>query len=76
MLNLNDTIYTNQTGKFRVRSIRGYNCTPFTCSYNANTILVYPLKTKAGSEIVNIIDTIHNYLTEQGCNAESSNPRQ
>ena len=44
MLDLKNTIYTNQTGKFRVRSIGGFNYIMITYSYDTNAILVRLLK--------------------------------
>ena len=40
VLDLNHTIYTDQTGKFNVRSIRGHNHMMITCCYDSNCILV------------------------------------
>ena len=55
MVDLKDTIYTDQAGKFRVRSIGRYNYIMVTCSYDSNTILVRPLKTRSSSELLETV---------------------
>ena len=66
ILNLNNTIYTDQTGKFNVRSIRGYQYILITYSYDANAILVRPLWTRKGIELLDAIKEIHTYLIQRG----------
>ena len=66
VVDLKDTIYTDQTGKFRVRSIGGYNYIMVTYSYDSNAILVRPLKTRGGSELVEAVQSIHQYLAQRG----------
>jgi len=61
-----NTIFTDQTGKFNVRSIRGYNYMLITYCYDANGVLVRPLQSKKGSELANTIEEIHGYLTDRG----------
>ena len=61
-----NTIYTDQTGKFHVRSVRGYNYILVTYSYDANAILVRPLCSRKGSDLVKAIEDIHTYLRERG----------
>ena len=67
LVELKDTIYTDQTGKFRVRSIGGYNYILVTYSYDTNAILVRPLKSRTGMELATTIESIHQYLTQHGC---------
>ena len=62
VLNLNSTIYTDQIGKFNMRSIRGYNYTLITYYYDTNTILVRQLRTKKGVKLLKAIKDVHNYL--------------
>ena len=52
MLKLNNNAHTDQTGKFRVRSIRGNNYMFITCFYDSNAILVRPMKPRKGFELV------------------------
>ena len=66
VVDLKDTIYTDQTGKFRVRSIAGNNYVMVTYSYDANAILVRPLKTRGGKELVEAVQSIHQYLSQRG----------
>ena len=37
-----------------------------TCSYDTNAILVRPLKTRTGNELVDTVKSIHDYLAQQG----------
>jgi len=66
LVDLKDTIYTDQTGKFRVRSIGGFNYIMITYSYDTNAILVRPLKTRTGNELVATVQSIHHYLALRG----------
>ena len=66
LVDFKDTIYTDQTGKFRVRSIGGYNYILVTYSYDSNAILARPLKSKSGNELVETVASIHQYLAERG----------
>ena len=66
IVDLKDTVYTDQTGKFRVRSIGGYNYIFLTYSYDTNAILVRPIKTRTGKELVEVVANIHEYLSHRG----------
>jgi len=66
ILNLKNTIYTDQTGKFNVRSIREFQYILVTYSYDANAILVRPLRTRKGIELLEVIKSIHTYLQQRG----------
>ena len=66
VINLKNTIYTNQTGKFRVRSIGRYNYIMITYSYDTNAILIRSLHNRTGSELVKTTISIHDYLTARG----------
>ena len=37
-----------------------------TYSYDTNAILVRPLKTRTGNELVETVQSIHNYLAQRG----------
>ena len=50
-----------------MQSIRGYNYALITCCYDANGTLVWPLKSRKGSELVQTIEGIYAYLTDRGC---------
>ena len=65
MVDLKDTIYIDQTGKFRMRSIGRYNYIMVTCSYDSNAIFVRPLKTRTSSELVETVQSIHQYLAQR-----------
>ena len=49
-----------------MRSIRGYNYILVTYYYDANAILVRPLRSRKGSDLAKVIEDIHTYLTERG----------
>ena len=66
IVDLKDTMHADQTGKFRVRSIGGYNYVLVTYSYDTNAILVRPLKSRKGKELVDTIESIHQYLAQRG----------
>ena len=66
VINLEDTIYTDQTGKFRVRSISGNNYIMITYSYDTNAILVRPLRNRTGPELVKATAEVCSYLTARG----------
>ena len=66
IVDLKNTIYTDQTGKFRVRSISGANYIMITYSYDTNAILVRPLRNRTGRDLCNATTNIHEYLTTRG----------
>ena len=53
-------------GNFNVRSIRGYNYILLIYCYDANVILVYPLRSQKVSDLTKTIEEIYSYLTEYG----------
>jgi len=66
IIDIRDTIYTDQTGKFTCTSKRGNNYIFITYAYDANAILVRPLKSRKGKELVDKLSEIHEYLEERG----------
>jgi len=62
IIDFNDTIYTNQTGKFRYRSKQGYNYNFLTYYYDLNAIIVRLLKLKKASKLLLVLKEIHSYL--------------
>ena len=61
-----DTIYTDQTGKFKYKSKRGYNYIFLTYSYDTNGILVRPIKSRKASELLVTLQSVHEYLANRG----------
>ena len=59
IVDIRDTIYTNQTGKFTYTSKREHNYLFITYAYDVNAILVRPLKTRKGKELVDKLSEIH-----------------
>ena len=55
VLNLDHKVCIGQTEKFNVRSTRGHNYTMVTYCYDSNAILVRPLLSKKGSELLDTI---------------------
>ena len=49
-----------------MRSVRGFNYILVTYCYDANAILVRPIRSRKGSDLVKAIEDIHSYLTERG----------
>ena len=45
-------IYTNQTGRFQVTSVKGIECVFVLYCYESNTILTEPLKESTGKSIL------------------------
>jgi hypothetical protein len=66
IVDFNDTIYTDQTGKFKYRSKKGYNYIFITYSYDTNAILVRPIKSRKASELLLTLQEIHSYLANRG----------
>ena len=62
IVDIRDTIYTDQTGKFTCTSKRGNNYLFITYAYDANAILVRPLKSIKGKELVDKLSEVHEYL--------------
>ena len=66
VMDLKNTIYTDQTGKFRVRSVGGYYYILLTYCYDANAILVEPLPNREASSLVQAWESLHDRLTKNG----------
>jgi hypothetical protein len=59
-------IYTDQTGQFPVRSSNGYRYILVMYHYDTNAILVVPLKTRHGNEILRGYTKLYHHLNERG----------
>jgi hypothetical protein len=59
-------IYTDQTGQFPVRSSNGYRYMLVMYHYDTNTILVEPLKTRHGNEILRGYTKLYHHLNKRG----------
>ena len=66
IINFDDTISTDQTGKFSCMSSKKINYILVTCSYDTNAILVLPLKSKSSAELIREILKINQYLEKRG----------
>ena len=66
VIDIRDTICTDQTGKFACTSKRGNNYFFVTCACDANTILAHPLKTRKGKELVDKLQETHECLEDRG----------
>ena len=65
VIDIRDTIYTDQTGKFAYSSKRGNNYIFVTYSYDTNAIIVRALKNRKGKELVSKLEEIHEYLEDR-----------
>jgi hypothetical protein len=59
-------IYTDQTGQFPVWSSNGYRYMLVMYHYDTNAILVAPLKTRQGNEILRGYTKLYQHLNERG----------
>jgi hypothetical protein len=59
-------LYTDLTGKFPVRSIKGNSYIMVCYVYDCNFVKVVPMKSRSASEWVNAYDHIHQELTAKG----------
>ena len=66
IVDIRDTIYTDQTGQFTCTSKRGHNYLVVTHAYDINAILVRPLKTRKVKELVCKLSEINEHLEERG----------
>lgn len=66
IVDFDNAICIDQIGKFKYKSKRGFNCIFLACSYNANGILVRPIKSRKASELLDILQEIHHYLARRG----------
>ena len=64
--NIRDTIYTDQTGQFNCTSKRGNNYLFITYPYDTNALLVRPLKSRKGKNLVDRLSEIYKYLENIG----------
>ena len=66
-MDIRDTIHTDQTGKFTCTSKRENSYLFVTYACDVNVILVRPLKTRKGKEVVYKLSESHECLKERGC---------
>jgi hypothetical protein len=59
-------VYTDQTGQFPVQSSNGHRYMLVLYHFDTNAILVEPLKTRHGNEILRGCTKLYNHLTERG----------
>jgi hypothetical protein len=59
-------LYTNLTGKFRVRSRKGNYYVMVCYIYDCNYVKVIPMKSRSSSEWVKAYDRVHQKLTVKG----------
>jgi hypothetical protein len=59
-------IYTDQTGRFPVRSSQGNNYILVAYDYDSNVIITEPLKNRQGTEILRAYTKIIDYLQTRG----------
>jgi hypothetical protein len=59
-------LYTDLTGKFPVRSIKGNSYVMVCYIYDCNYVKVFPIKSRSASEWVKAYDHIHQELTAKG----------
>jgi hypothetical protein len=59
-------VYTDQTGQFPVTSSNGYRYMLVMYHYDTNAILVEPLKTRHGNEILRGYTKLYTHLTNRG----------
>ena len=65
-INFNHIICTNQTGKFKRRSKRHHKCIFLTYSYDTSATLVFSMKSRKVSELLTVLQDMHEYLTLRG----------
>jgi hypothetical protein len=59
-------LYTDLTGKFPVRSIKGNSYVMVCYIYDCNYVKVIPMKSRSASEWVKAYDSVHHELTIKG----------
>jgi hypothetical protein len=59
-------VYTDQTGAFPITSSNGYKYMLVMYHYDTNAILVEPLKTRHGNEILRGYQKLYTHLTNRG----------
>ena len=60
-------MHTDETSRFPIKSIRGYQHTLIACVYDTNTIIYRPLKIKQAEEPQHTYEELHACLTTWGC---------
>lgn len=60
------TLYTDLTGKFSMQSFQGHQYIFCAYAYNANTILIHPLKTREAVDQEKVFREIYGYLQSKG----------
>ena len=63
---LSGKVYTNQTGRFPVTSIRCFKYIMVAYDHDSNTIHAEPMKNRSGPELLKGYTAIHNLLSERG----------
>lgn len=61
-------IYTDQTGRFPVTSLRGNKYLMVLYNYNANAILAEPMRNRTDDKIIRAYQTLHHCLVAAGLN--------
>jgi hypothetical protein len=59
-------VYTDQTGAFLITSSNGYKYMLVMYHYDTNAILIEPLKTRHGNEILRGYQKLYTHLTNRG----------
>ena len=65
-VDLSGKIYTDQTGRFPVTSIRGNKYILVAYHFDSNTIHAEPLKTRSGLDLTTAYQKLHSLLTNRG----------
>ena len=63
MLPVIDKLYSNLTGKFPIQSSLGNKYILIVYYYDANAIVVKPLKERTAGAIAQVYPKVYNYLT-------------
>ena len=66
IMDLDETTCSDQTGKFPCTSSRGNKYLMIVYCYDANAILMRPLKNRKSEELTKKLEEIFEYLTERG----------
>ena len=66
VMNLDETTCSDQTGKFPCTSSKGNRCVMTIYCYDANAILLRPIKNRTGNELSKTLEDVFNYLTDRG----------
>ena len=63
---MQNKIYTDQTGRFTVKSSRGNKFIMVSCEVDSNNIMAEPIKSRKASELTTVYAKIHKMLTSRG----------